>query len=105
MNQEAFLYVITPIILFLVVYLLIITVTWPLIRQRTFIPVLWLLLIIIIFPPAFLILLLWFFIIHIGFLTSPYYVYDTPPITPIHLVPVSRIRSQSDRRINIQNKV
>ena len=105
MNKEAFLYIITPLVLFLVVYLLIVTITWPLIRQRTFIPFFWLLFLIILFPPAFFILILWFYIIHLGFLTSPYYVYDTRPVTPIQLVPVSRIPSQSDRRTNIHSKV
>ena len=102
MNKEALLYIFTPILLVFIVYLLILTVTWPAVRNRSFIP-LYLLILLILFPPAFLIFIVWFYIIHLGFMTSTYYIYDTPLPAP-STATIPRVQSQSERRDQRQER-
>lgn len=75
MDKHALLYIVTPIVLVFIVYMLIITITWPLVRTRSIVP-LYLLLLIIVFPPGFLFFIFWFYLIHLGFVTSRFYIYE-----------------------------
>ena len=76
MEKQALLYIVTPIILLFIVYLLIVTISWPMARNHTFIPF-YLLTVLILFPPAFIFFVLWFYLIHLGLLTSVYYIRDS----------------------------
>ena len=97
----------TPIILLFIVYLLVITITWPMARRHTFIPF-YLLLLIIVFPPAFLFFVVWFYILHFGLLTSPYYVRE-PEIRQVQIVKVPQTQkltlSQRERRLSGPSRV
>jgi len=85
MEKQALLYIVTPIILLFIVYMLIITISWPIARRHTFVPF-YLLVLLILFPPAFLFFIMWFYILHLGFLTSVYYIRD-PTVQEIQTVP------------------
>lgn len=108
MEKQALLYIVTPIILLFIVYLLIITITWPMARRHTFVPF-YLLLLIIAFPPAFLFFVVWFYILHFGFLTSTYYIRE-PEIQQVQVVTVpqanqQRTLSQRERRLSGSSRV
>ena len=95
MEKYALLYIITPIVLLTIVYLLVVTITWPQIRRHSYLSVYWLLLLVLLFPPGFFIFALWFYVIHFGFMTSRYYIYDNPPVIRTN---ESKTLSQRERR-------
>ena len=108
MEKQALLYIVTPIVLLVIVYLLVITITWPMARRHTFIPF-YLLLLIIAFPPAFLFFVFWFYVLHFGFLTSTYYIQE-PEIQQVQVVTVpqtnqQRTLSQRERRLSGPSRV
>ncbi len=97
MDKQALLYIVTPISLLFIVYLLVLTVTWPFVRRHTFVP-LYLLILLMIFPPAFFVFIFWFYIIHLGFMSSRYYIYETNTL-PTEVRSVPSVPSQRQRRI------
>jgi phosphatidylserine synthase len=104
MEKQALLYIVTPIALLFIVYLLVVTISWPVARRHTFVPF-YLLLLLIVFPPAFIFFMLWFYIIHLGLLTSVYYIRD-PTVQGIQTqtipqrYPQQGTLSQRERRIS-----
>ena len=101
MEKEGLLYIVTPIALLFIVYLLILTIAWPMARRHTFVPF-YLLLLIVIFPPAFFFFIIWFYIIHLGFLSSAYYTENAqlgrPRIQVQDQQQPPQVQSQSERR-------
>mgnify|MGYP001318415126 CR=1 FL=1 len=107
MEKQALLYIVTPIALLFIVYLLVVTISWPMARRHTFVPF-YLLLLLVLFPPAFIFFIFWFYIIHLGFLTSIYYIRD-PSVQEIQTVPQSYSQqgtlSQRERRMSGSSRV
>ena len=97
MEKSAILYILTPTILLFIVYMLIVTVSWPVVRTRSFVP-LYLLVLLIIFPPAFFVFVFWFYLIHFGLLTSTYYAYQMDQTLPVSSIPPSNIPKALSQR-------
>ena len=101
MEKHALLYIVTPIVLVFIVYLLIITVTWPVVRNRSFVPF-YLLFFLLLFPPGFFFFLFWFYLIHLGFLSSRYYVYDLeerqPPARRVTTTTTTTTRTRTPQK-------
>lgn len=107
MEKHALLYIVTPIVLVFIVYLLIITVTWPVVRNRSFVPF-YLLFFLLIFPPGFFFFLFWFYLIHLGFLSSRYYVYDLeerrPPTQRITTTTTTTTKTRPQKQTQRQQR-
>ena len=90
-------YVIT--LFFVVMYFIIAALSFPMVRYRTGIPVLFIALILI-FPPSFFFLLFYLMILRIGFFSTWWYIQSSETrISEVNVVtePSSGVRSQRER--------
>ena len=98
MNLEGILYILTPVSLFLITYLLIVSVAWPHLRRHTYLSV-YPILFLIIFPPFYMMFLLWFLIVHAGFMRSNFYIYENDQPRTVNATIPPSIPSQMERRM------